>query len=933
MKRISEKLHHLHHLRLFTHSTRFLSLKLLTFSLSSFRFCKSYLSKTLTFIMDDDIFSSSPGDNNTFLEIDHHSAPSTSNHTTTYPSLFLLEDDNDNDDDKLYLVPYRWWSEAEFVKVDGILYDVSVMSDDEEILLNLRKVENTGKSDNAIEGLSCEEYALVPGAMWLRALKWHNDSKALLKIDHDSLLVEDDREDVFPLHIKLSVSSETNSLVVKIKLKENMDSFYRRAIDIFNPEVELLHIWDFSGQTTQFFMNDNFDSLEDSVAEVSLELNMHGFPYSRNQSDGRMDGKTEVNMKNTSFGISSVRNIGSSDYTSSYSSIISTSPRSRSGYRRIGSLGLTGLQNLGNTCFMNSAIQCLAHTPKLVNYFLEDYKREINRENPLGMKGELAFAFGELLRKLWAPGAAPVAPRMFKRKLERFASQFSGYNQHDSQEFLAFLLDGLHEDLNRVKCKPYIETKDAEGRPDTDVADEYWRNHLARNNSIIVDLYQGQYRSTLICPVCKKKSVTFDPFMYLSLPLPSTTMRTMTLTIISSNGDMLPSPVTVTVPKCGGLKDLTEAVSNACALRNDETLLVVEIYKNKIFRFLEEASDALALIRDDDKLVAYRLPKDNEASPLFVFTHELQEKSHETETAMSNYKLFGIPLVTRSSNLSDGHSLQRLYLELLNPFLMPAGDDLNDYDESRAKVDEKDSEKQDVPSPATSDSPTVSDGEPDDNLSFEFQFYVKEFYRESKIEMNEPLKFNRKKVEVLVSWSEKMIGKYDTCILSSLTEVFKPQLYTSRPQESVSLYKCLEAYLKEEPLGPEDMWYCPGCKEFRQASKKLDLWRLPEILIVHLKRFSYSRFMKNKLETYVDFPTENFDLSNYISYKDGQSSNCYELYAISNHYGGMGGGHYTAFVDHGHGRWYEFDDESVSSRSEQRIKASAAYVLFYRRVN
>lgn len=59
-----------------------------------------------------------------------------------------------------------------------------------------------------------------------------------------------------------------------------------------------------------------------------------------------------------------------------------------------------------------------------------------------------------------------------------------------SQEFLAFLLDGLHEDLNRVKHKPYIEVRDAEGRLDEEIAEEYWRNHLARNDSIIVDLYQ-----------------------------------------------------------------------------------------------------------------------------------------------------------------------------------------------------------------------------------------------------------------------------------------------------------------------------------------------------------------------------------------------------------------------------------------------------------
>lgn len=90
--------------------------------------------------------------------------------------------------------------------------------------------------------------------------------------------------------------------------------------------------------------------------------------------------------------------------------------------------------------------------------------------------------------------------------------------------------------------------------------------------------------------------------------------------------------------------------------------------------------------------------------------------------------------------------------------------------------------------------------------------------------------------------------------------------------------------------------YCPGCKNHQQASKKLDLWRLPEILIIHLKRFSYSRSLKNKLETYVDFPIDNLDLSAYIACKNGNLSNRYMLYAISNHYGSMGGGHYTAFV-------------------------------------
>lgn len=90
--------------------------------------------------------------------------------------------------------------------------------------------------------------------------------------------------------------------------------------------------------------------------------------------------------------------------------------------------------------------------------------------------------------------------------------------------------------------------------------------------------------------------------------------------------------------------------------------------------------------------------------------------------------------------------------------------------------------------------------------------------------------------------------------------------------------------------------YCPKCKERRQASKKLDLWRLPEVLVIHLKRFSYSRSMKHKLETFVNFPIHDFDLTNYIANKNNSRRQVYELYALTNHYGSMGSGHYTAHI-------------------------------------
>lgn len=174
---------------------------------------------------------------------------------------------------------------------------------------------------------------------------------------------------------------------------------------------------------------------------------------------------------------------------------------------------------------MASALQCLSNTPELKEYFVSRvFEQEINTDNVLGTGGALVTAFGQLINILWSPsGGTSYAPRDFKWSLAKFAPQFSGYGQQDTQELLAFLLDGLHEDLNRIIKKPYIEAPDWQGGGLEEMvrfARKQWEIYRMRNDSVIVDLFQGQYRSTLVCPVCDKVSIKFDPFMYLTLPLP-----------------------------------------------------------------------------------------------------------------------------------------------------------------------------------------------------------------------------------------------------------------------------------------------------------------------------------------------------------------------------------------------------------------------------
>nr|AAC68865.1 ubiquitin specific protease 66 [Gallus gallus] len=182
--------------------------------------------------------------------------------------------------------------------------------------------------------------------------------------------------------------------------------------------------------------------------------------------------------------------------------------------------GLTGLRNLGNTCFMNSILQCLSNTKELRDYCLQNqYLRDLN--NNSRMRTPLMSEFAKLIQLLWTSSPNDsVSPSEFKTQIQRYAPRFVGYNQQDAQEFLRFLLDGLHGEVNRVLVRPRANADTLDHLPDDEKSRQMWRRYQEREDSRVSDLFVGQLKSSLTCSECGYCSTAFDPFWDLSLPIP-----------------------------------------------------------------------------------------------------------------------------------------------------------------------------------------------------------------------------------------------------------------------------------------------------------------------------------------------------------------------------------------------------------------------------
>lgn len=177
----------------------------------------------------------------------------------------------------------------------------------------------------------------------------------------------------------------------------------------------------------------------------------------------------------------------------------------------------------------------------------------------------------------------------------------------------------------------------------------------------------------------------------------------------------------------------------------------------------------------------------------------------------TNWKAFGIPLLA-SCSIANGSDIRALYLKLVDPYLDPADTMIDNYDIDVSIANEGTTKLKDTSFLESAEGAVTPDKNSlEMHTTTDFNYYRaddKGTGRGAKIEMNEQITCTVLpcRLNVIVCWSENMVARRNTLLLSSLPETYKSGFFSKKPKESVSLYKCLEAFLKEEPLGPEDMW-------------------------------------------------------------------------------------------------------------------------------
>lgn len=589
--------------------------------------------------------------------------------------------------------------------------------------------------------------------------------------------------------------------------------------------------------------------------------------------------------------------------------------------------GLTGLINLGNTCYFNSALQCLAHTDELVKYFLMNYHhKEINYTSEHGSKGKMLLAFRNVITMLWKSRLNVVDPLCFINAFIKKYPRFKLGEQNDAHEILNLILDTLHEDLNRIQHKQYIAlTEKYKGESDIMASDRWWCNHISRENSIIVDLFHGQYKSMIECTRCRNRSVTFEPFMFLSLSIPQNQYKYKI--------------------------KLFQYDTSLNQLMYDEYVLsifpntTVRNIKDKInAKYISLYSRTLAfevILMSKDKVIEKML---NDNEKVFTYLERKEEICLFAKTSFDCFNVYIYPILNHTNTTTTSSSSSHNDITFVSypiPISVTIKLTLHDLYHKVSKLFPHNLKLHIYHNANT-------------NTAWDYLGPLKFFLR-NKCEFCNNIFFKSfcglfdnqlKPTDTIQTMLTQMRNNRINIFLAEspnierYTEIYKGMNRTLASyinnieplitlSNKITVDDMMESFQCKEKLEGDNMWFCKECNQLQLPSTRINIYRPPKYLIIHLKRFKTDHKLKTaeKNSIVVDYEINNFDMRRYVigPHKDKA---VYDLYGMIQHFGNdVNSGHYIAKCKH-FDKWYEFNDSKVN-KIEYLIN-SQAYLLFYK---
>ncbi|XP_051925296.1 ubiquitin carboxyl-terminal hydrolase 31-like [Hippocampus zosterae] len=658
--------------------------------------------------------------------------------------------------------------------------------------------------------------------------------------------------------------------------------------------------------------------------------------------------------------------------------------------------GVAGLKNHGNTCFMNAILQCLSNTELFAEYLaLEQFRGDGGGASQTGAgadtkasksngvlvqkksaqqqqqedSGEVTEQLSGLVRALWTFEYTPQHSRDFKNVVSKSALQFKGNSQHDAQEFLLWLLDRVHEDLNNI-IRPDVRPPRT---PPAENENAPGGSPLPAPGSFVQELFQAQYRSSLTCPHCQKQSNTFDPFLCISLPIPVPHTRPLYVTVVYQGKCSHCMRVGVAVPLSGTVSRLRQAVAQETKIPAQQIVLT-EMYSDGFHRSFCDDDDDLDIIQESDSIFAFETPElfrpdqirsKRGGSPHANLNQNNLKYSTDNARLSPQIQEAATPPLSPNKNAGPQEKVVLLVCNRAcagqqgrrfgNPFILYLERTVT-WEGLQKEILEK---MRHVlrPGAAVQARPFT--------LRVVGVVGITYLLPQEEQPLCHPSVERAYKscgaggpphVKIVAEWDKEtkdsLFKRAEDEYIPDAESVRHMKEQHLQPQ-NCSLAQCFQLYTKEEQLAPDDAWRCPHCKQLQQGSIKLSLWTLPDILILHLKRFRQDGDRRMKMQNMVKFPLTSMDMAPHMV-KRSQSSwslpshwspwrrpyglgrdpedYLYDLYAVCNHHGTMQGGHYTAQCKNSiDGQWYCFDDSDVHPISEEDVCKQTAYILFYQR--